>query len=619
MLTSILVFFSSLFLLPLFIPDCSCQTETDLYVQTLAGRVRGVHLPVSDRSYVTAFLGIPFAEPPVGKRRFRHPEPKRQWSGLYEANAYPNACYQVVDTSFPGFQGSEMWNPNREMSEDCLYLNVWVPSSPRSHNLTVMVWIYGGGFYSGSSSLDVYDGRYLAHSESIIVVSVNYRIGAFGFLALHGSAEAPGNAGLLDQRLGLQWVQDNIHFFGGNPKQVTIFGESAGAASVGFHLLSPGSRPTFTRAILQSGVPNSPWASVTPAEARRRAMMLANLVGCNVVNDTELVDCLRSKRPDELLNQEFKVLPWASIFRFPFVPVVDGDVLPDSPQAMISSGSFKDTQLLLGFNQDEGTYFLLYGAPGFSKDNESLISREDFLEGVKVSVPHANDIGLEAVVLQYTDWLDENNGKKNRDALDDIVGDHNVICPLAYFARSYAQHLGASSGMLNSGVNSQGGVYVYLFDHRASNIAWPEWMGVIHGYEIEFVFGLPLEKRLNYTQEEEKLSRRMMKYWANFARTGNPNVNHEGQGDSKKRWPLFTLSEQKHVVLNTESLKVHRGLRNQMCAFWDRFLPRLLNITDNIDEAERQWKVEFHRWSSYMMHWKSQFDHYSKQERCTDL
>ncbi|CAF94847.1 unnamed protein product, partial [Tetraodon nigroviridis] len=237
------------------------------------------------------------------------------------------------------------------------------------------------GFYSGSSSLDVYDGRYLAHTESVIVVSVNYRIGAFGFLALHGSTEAPGNVGLLDQRLGLQWVQDNIHFFGGNPKQVTIFGESAGAASVGFHLLSPGSRHTFTRAIFQSGVPNSPWASVTPAEARRRATTLGKLVGCNIGNDTELVDCLRSKSPQELINQEWKVLPWPALFRFSFVPVVDGDVLPDSPQAMISSGSFKNTQLLLGFNQDEGSYFLLYGAPGFSKDNDSLISREDFLEG----------------------------------------------------------------------------------------------------------------------------------------------------------------------------------------------------------------------------------------------
>lgn len=620
---SVLLLLSSIFLLSLLIPTCFSQNEADFIVQTRTGRVRGIRLPVPDRSYVTAFLGIPFAEPPVGRRRFRPAEPKHQWSGVYDANAYPNACYQFVDTSFPGFQGSEMWNPNREMSEDCLYLNVWVPSSPRPHNLTVMVWIYGGGFYSGSSSLDVYDGRYLAHSETVIVVSMNYRIGAFGFLALHGSSEAPGNVGLLDQRMALQWVQDNIHFFGGNPKQVTIFGESAGGASVGFHLLSPDSRPTFTRAILQSGVPNCPWASVSPAEARRRATQLGKLVGCNGGNDTELVDCLRRKTPQELIDQEWQVLPWSALFRFSFVPVVDGEVLPDTPEAMLSSGNFKDTQILLGVNQDEGSYFLLYGAPGFSKDNESLISREDFLEGVKLSVPHANDIGLEAVVLQYTDWMDENNGLKNRDAMDDIVGDHNVICPLAHFARSYAQHNilktnmgGPGFGMINSGGNSQGGVYLYLFDHRASNLAWPEWMGVIHGYEIEFVFGLPLEKRLNYTLEEEKLSRRMMRYWANFARTGNPN---EGLADRGKRWPVFTVSEQKHVGLNTEPLKIHKGLRNQMCAFWNRFLPRLLNITDNIDEAERQWKVEFHRWSSYMMHWKSQFDHYSKQERCTDL
>uniref|UniRef100_G3N6L5 Carboxylic ester hydrolase n=1 Tax=Gasterosteus aculeatus aculeatus TaxID=481459 RepID=G3N6L5_GASAC len=600
----------------------SLSSEAEFTVQTRTGRVRGIRLPVPDRSYVTTFLGIPFAEAPVGKRRFRRAEPKRPWTGVYEANAYPNACYQFVDTSFPGFQGSEMWNPNRDMSEDCLYLNVWVPSSPRPHNLTVMVWIYGGGFYSGSSSLDVYDGRYLAHSETVIVVSMNYRIGALGFLALHGSSEAPGNVGLLDQRMALQWVQDNIHFFGGNPKQVTIFGESAGGASVGFHLLSPDSRPTFTRAILQSGVPNCPWASVSPAEARRRATQLGKLVGCNGGNDTEMVDCLRGKHPQEIIDQEWQVLPWSSLFRFPFVPVVDGEVLPDTPEAMLNSGNFKDTQILLGVNQDEGSYFLLYGAPGFSKDNESLISREDFLEGVKLSVPHANDIGLESVVLQYTDWMDENNGLKNREAMDDVVGDHNVICPLAHFARIYALHSALKSstgGAVTGGSSSQGGVYLYLFDHRASNLAWPEWMGVIHGYEIEFVFGLPLEKRLNYTLEEEKLSQRMMKYWANFARTGNPNVNHDGLVDSRKRWPLFTVSEQKHVGLNTEPMKVHKGLRNQMCAFWNRYLPRLLNITDNIDEAERQWKVEFHRWSSYMMHWKSQFDHYSKQERCTDL
>lgn len=421
---------------------CLAQSESDLIVTTRLGRVQGVRLPVPDRNHVVAFLGIPYVEPPLGKRRFRPAEPKKPWNGIFEARDYPNACFQSVDTTYPGFPGTEMWNPNRMMSEDCLYLNVWVPPSPRPQNLTVMVWIYGGGFYSGSSSLDVYDGRFLAYTEKVVVVSMNYRVAALGFLTLNGSSEAPGNVGLLDQRMALQWVQDNIHFFGGNPKQVTIFGESAGGASVGMHLLSPDSRSLFTRAIMQSGVPNTPWATVNFDEARRRATMLGKLVGCGEGNDTELIDCLRNKHPQELIDQEWQVLPYSSLFRFSFVPVIDGVFLPDNPEAMISSGNFKYTQVMLGVNQDEGSYFLIYGAPGFSKDNESLISREDFLEGVKMSVPHANEIGLEAVILQYTDWMDENNPQKNRDAMDDIVGDHNVICPLQTFAKAYAQQTG---------------------------------------------------------------------------------------------------------------------------------------------------------------------------------
>ncbi|XP_058877897.1 acetylcholinesterase-like [Acipenser ruthenus] len=610
-------------LLLLLLPSLFPALDSELSVTTRAGRVKGVRLPVPNSrggsggsgGHVSAFLGIPFAEPPVGKLRFQPSHPKKPWPGTWDAGSYPKACYQYVDTSYPGFPGIEMWNPNREMSEDCLYLNIWVPS-PRPRNASVMVWIYGGGFYSGSASLDVYDGRFLAQSEQVLVLSMNYRVGAFGFLALHGSQEAPGNVGLLDQRLALQWVQENIHFFGGNPKSVTIFGESAGGASVGMHLLSPGSRPLFSRAIMQSGVPNCPWATVTPAEARRRATLLGKLVGCegggsSGINDSQLVDCLRSREPQELIDQEWLVLPYRSLFRFSFVPLIDGVFLPDPPEAALSPAGFRDPPpaVLLGVNQDEGSYFLLYGAPGFSKDNESLISREDFLEGVRMSVPHANDIGQEAVVLQYTDWMDEDNPVKNRNALDDIVGDHNVICPLLHFAGAYAG-LGTPGGG-----GGGGGVYAYYFDHRASNLAWPEWMGVIHGYEIEFVFGLPLNRSLNYTADEETLSRRIMRYWANFARTGNPNEPSE----SGRRWPLFSAAEQKYVGLNLEPLKVFRGLRTQVCAFWNRFLPKLLNVTDNIDDAERQWKTEFHRWSSYMMHWKSQFDHYSKQERCAEL
>uniref|UniRef100_A0A8B9P1F4 Carboxylic ester hydrolase n=1 Tax=Apteryx owenii TaxID=8824 RepID=A0A8B9P1F4_APTOW len=399
----------------------------ELVAQTEAGPVRGVRVPVGS-GHVTAFLGIPYAEPPLGRLRFQRPRAPRPWSGVLDASAYRHACYQYVDTMYPGFGGSEMWNPNREMSEDCLYLNVWVPS-PRPRNASVLVWIYGGGFYSGAASLDVYDGRYLAHAEKVVLVSMNYRVGAFGFLALPGHPEAPGNVGLLDQRLALRWVQSNIRFFGGDAGAVTLFGESAGA-----------------------------------------------LVGCGGGgggNDTELLGCLRAKEPQELIDKEWSVLPHQGIFRFAFVPVVDGDFLADTPEALLSAGGRPEAQVLLGAVQDEGTYFLVYGAPGFGKDNESLISREEFLGGVRLGVPHANELAAEAVVLQYTDWLDQDNPVKNREALDDIVGDHNVVCPLMHFALRWAERGGT--------------VFAYLFDHRISLHGWMEislcrWMnGAVDG------------------------------------------------------------------------------------------------------------------------------------------
>ncbi|NWI68804.1 ACES Acetylcholinesterase, partial [Todus mexicanus] len=227
-------------------------------VRTASGPVRGSRLGGLEAwGDVVAFLGIPYAQPPLGPLRFRPPRhPPAPWPGVLDATAHRHACYQAVDTMFPGFGGSEMWNPNREMSEDCLYLNVWTPALGRGGGVPVLVWIYGGGFYSGAASLDVYDGRYLAAAEGVVVVSMNYRVGALGFLALPGHPEAPGNVGLLDQRLALRWVQSNIAAFGGDPAAVTIFGESAGAASVGLHLLAPASRGLFRRAVLQSGSPN---------------------------------------------------------------------------------------------------------------------------------------------------------------------------------------------------------------------------------------------------------------------------------------------------------------------------------------------------------------------------
>ncbi|XP_063127786.1 acetylcholinesterase isoform X5 [Rattus norvegicus] len=259
-------------------------------------------------------------------------------------------------------------------------------------------------------------------------------------------------------------------------------------------------------------------------------------------------------------------------------------------------------QVLVGVVKDEGSYFLVYGVPGFSKDNESLISRAQFLAGVRIGVPQASDLAAEAVVLHYTDWLHPEDPAHLRDAMSAVVGDHNVVCPVAQLAGRLA---------------AQGArVYAYIFEHRASTLTWPLWMGVPHGYEIEFIFGLPLDPSLNYTVEERIFAQRLMKYWTNFARTGDPN---DPRDSKSPRWPPYTTAAQQYVSLNLKPLEVRRGLRAQTCAFWNRFLPKLLSATDTLDEAERQWKAEFHRWSSYMVHWKNQFDHYSKQERCSDL
>ncbi|XP_023440534.1 cholinesterase isoform X3 [Dasypus novemcinctus] len=533
--------------------------EEDIIITTKNGKVRGMNLPVLGGT-VAAFLGIPYAQPPVGRLRFKKPQSLIKWSNIWNATKYANSCYQNIDISFPGFLGSEMWNPNTDLSEDCLYLNVWIPA-PKPKNAAVMVWIYGGGFQTGTSSLPVYDGRFLARVERVIVVSMNYRVGALGFLALSGNLEAPGNMGLFDQQLALQWVQKNIAAFGGNPKSVTLFGESAGSVSVNLHLFSPKSHPFFTRVILQSGSSNAPWAVISLHEARNRTLTLAKFLGCSRENETEIIKCLRNKDPQEILLNEVLVVPYDSLLSVNFGPIVDGDFLTDMPGTLLQLGQYKKTQILVGVNKDEGSAFLVYGAPGFSKDNSSIINRKEFQEGLKIFFPGVSDFGKESILFHYTDWLDDQRPEIYREAMDDVVGDYNIICPALEFTRKFSE-LGNDA-------------FFYYFEHRSSKLPWPEWMGVMHGYEIEFVFGLPLERRLNYTKTEEILSRSIMKCWANFAKYGNPN----GTQSNGTRWPVFKSTEQRYLALNTESPRISAKLRYQHCRFWTLFFPKVLEMT----------------------------------------
>uniref|UniRef100_A0A8C1VDA8 Carboxylic ester hydrolase n=1 Tax=Cyprinus carpio TaxID=7962 RepID=A0A8C1VDA8_CYPCA len=321
---------------------------------------------------------------------------------------------------------AEMWNPNTRISEDCQYLSVWTPSTDFQNRakplVPFMVWIYGGGFSTGTASLDVYDGRFLIHSQQVVLVSMIYRVGALDFLSLPESKSIKGNVGLFNQCLALSWMARNIDAFGGDPSSVTLFGESAGAGSVGHHLLS-------------------------------------------------------QVEPEKIVSLQFDDISDPKIISVPFQPTVDGEFLVDMQSVLIQSGCFLKIELLLGLNRNQGTYFLVYGAPGFGIDNQSLINQDQFVTGVSMGLPGFSDIAREVAAFQYTDWTDEQNKPKSREALGWLVGDRYFSCSLLDFALRY-------------------------------------------GDEIPFVFGIPLNHIFGFSKDEEALSRRIMDHWSNFARRG---------------------------------------------------------------------------------------------------
>ena len=291
----------------------------------------------------TIFNSIPFAKPPTGNRRFAYPERMDPWEDIKDVTRKPFSCYQPLDQAFNQFKGVDMWNAKNK-SEDCLYLTIWTPSLPDGHGqrapLPVLVWIYGGGFYSGTTTLDLYDGRVLASRTRMVVVSIQYRVSTLGFMYL-GDSEAPGNQGLMDQVMGLEWIYNRIEHFGGDQHQITIFGESAGAVSVAYHMISKSSRDLFNRAILQSGSALCRWALETPEVAKKRYLELAEFVGCDPKQPTnELISCLRQADAMQLSEDVF-----ATTNDYNFVTsvlaTIDGQFLTEHPKESIAKGNFK--------------------------------------------------------------------------------------------------------------------------------------------------------------------------------------------------------------------------------------------------------------------------------------
>jgi len=556
---------SSALILIVFLSLCEAIISDDLIVDTNKGKIRGVTLKSATNKDVDVWYGIPYAQPPVGDLRFRHPRPIDAWKEVKETTKKPNTCVQVIDTMFPGFSGSEMWNANTLMTEDCLYLNVAVPR-PHPRNSAVMVWIYGGGFYSGTSTLDVYDPRVLASEENVIVVAIQYRVASLGFM-FFDTEDVPGNAAMFDQLMALQWIKDNIGQFGGNPDNITIFGESAGGASVSLHLLSPLSRNLFNQAVMQSASALVPWGIITKEESILRGLRLAEVLKCphDRKNLRATIECLRSKNATDLVNSEWQGIAFGCA-EFPFVPVIDGAFLDETPQKSLDTKNFKKTNVMMGANKDEGVFFIMYYLTDLFKNEETVfVNREDFIKSVGDLNLYVKNVGREAIIYEYTDWLQPTDPLKNRDALDRMVGDYAFTCPVVDFAHRYAE----------TGNN----VYFYYFNERASNNPWPTWTGVLHGDEIAFIFGDPLNKSRNYDGPEVALSKRMMSYWANFAKTGNPSLSADGTW-TPIYWPIHSPTKREVLELNANVSRVLEGHRVKKCAFWKKFLPRLLSLTE---------------------------------------
>nr|AFI47642.1 ace-1(R) [Plutella xylostella] len=545
-------------------PALGPDDDDPLVVRTRKGRVRGITLTAATGKKVDAWFGIPYAQKPIGDLRFRHPRPVENWGDeILNATTLPHSCVQIIDTVFGDFPGAMMWNPNTDMQEDCLYINIVTPR-PRPKNAAVMLWVFGGGFYSGTATLDVYDPKILVSEEKIVYVSMQYRVASLGFL-FFDTPDVPGNAGLFDQLMALQWVKDNIQYFGGNPHNVTLFGESSGAVSVSLHLLSPLSRNMFSQAIMQSAAASAPWAIISREESVIRGIRLAEAVHCphSKTDMGPMIECLRKKSADELVNNEWGTL---GICEFPFVPIIDGSFLDEMPIRSLAHQNFKKTNILMGSNTEEGYYFILYYLTElFPKEENVGISREQYLQAVRELNPYVNDVARQAIVFEYTDWLNPDDPIRNRNALDKMVGDYHFTCGVNEFAHRYAE----------TGNN----VYTYYYKHRSKNNPWPSWTGVMHGDEINYVFGEPLNPGKNYSPEEVEFSKTIMRYWANFARTGNPSQSPNGEL-TKVHWPVHTAFGREYLSLSVNSSgTVGHGLRVKQCAFWQKYLPQLIAAT----------------------------------------
>ncbi|XP_077648868.1 cocaine esterase-like isoform X1 [Urocitellus parryii] len=512
---------------------------------THTGQVRGslIHVKGTDAG-VHTFLGIPFAKPPLGPLRFAAPEPPEPWSGVRDGTSHPAMCLQNADAmNTEALNLGTMNLPPVPMSEDCLYLSIYAPAHAREgSNLPVMVWIHGGALVVGSGSM--LDCSILTAIENVLVVPIQYRLGVLGFFST-GDQHATGNWGYLDQVAALRWVQQNIAHFGGNPDRVTIFGESAGGTSVSSLVVSPMSQGLFHGAIMESGVALLP--ELITSSSKDVSTMVANLSACGQVESEALVGCLRGKSEQEMLaiNKPFKIIP----------AVVDGAFLPRHPQELLASADFQPVPSIIGVNNDEYGWILPMVNPSPNPLDSKDLDRETMRAVLQRISARTMKLPAECADLLMEEYMGDNEDPHTlRLQFQEMMADFMFVMPALQVAHDQSSHAP---------------VYFYEFQHPPSMFKdmRPPHVKADHADEILFVFGSFINGiRVELTEEEELLKRRMMKYWGNFARNGNPN------GEGLPHWPLFD-QDQQYLQLDIQPA-VGQALKAHRLQFWTKTLPQ---------------------------------------------
>ncbi|MCB9593286.1 MAG: carboxylesterase family protein [Sandaracinaceae bacterium] len=475
------------------------------------------------------FLGIPFAAPPVGDLRWRPPEPPASWTEPRASNR-PRRCVQDA-LGLPLASG-----------EDCLYLNVHTPD-PMPDHAPVMVWIHGGAFLFGEGvQTDEGTRGDLLARQGVVVVSMNYRLGPYGFLAhpdLTTEQGASGNYGLMDQRMALEWVRDNIAAFGGDPDDVTLFGQSAGGLSVCLHMTAPSSRGLFHRAIVQSGLCESGLDDLATSEAN--GLGFATRLGCD---GPDALGCLRGKTTDEIDAVDTSgmgIVAELSGTRT-WWAIRDGAFLTQDVRDAVLAGDVMDIPMVVGWNRDEGTFFT------FLADTTEETLDEPTYRAIVDAIAELQGVTAADVLAAYpiADYPDPSY------ATAALYGHATIACPSRRAARLFAEHLASD-------------VFVYRYDYPDGEFQIPtdRELGAFHASEIQFVFGhpAPIGRRAFTSADDLAMNARLSGDWLRFARASDPN----GEAPT---WAPYDVAEDRELVYD-RVVTTATGLDEDACALWD--------------------------------------------------